>query len=58
MGSFADLAKEASPRNSKILAEETFPSRANLWCHKNDCSFQQITDDFREIGQLITIKES
>lgn len=47
MGSFADLAKEASPRNSEILAEETLPSRANLWCHKDDCSFQQTTDDFR-----------
>lgn len=40
-----------------MLAEETLPFRANLWCHKDDSSFQQTADDFREICQLITTKE-
>lgn len=57
MGSFTNLAKEASSRNSEILAEETLPFRANQWCHKDDYSFQKTADDFREISQLITIKE-
>lgn len=60
MGSFASLTKEASPRNSeKLVAEGTLSHsfRANLGCHKDYSPFQQTSDDFKETGKLITVKE-